>query len=296
VKRYQVYLILLLLMGASVNGQSSENRNDQAVASPFYRLTVVGCTIQTVNYGQLSGPIKIDLQGTVLQPKAHGEATVESKHGATVFDAKIEELPPLTKFGLQCLTYVLWAITPDGKAVNLGKIVLDHSDNLKLHVTTDFPAFGLLATAEPYYAVSQPSDVAVMETVVFPDTAGKIEAVEAKCESLSRGGYTPVEQPSENQSSGKKLRMNQYNAVLAVYQACNAVQIVRSEGADRNAKETFEKAEQLLPQAEASRAAESHWKQTLTTARETTQAAQDARTITTRRVEAESLGLRSATP
>jgi hypothetical protein len=162
-------------------------------------------------------------------------------------------------------------------------------------LNTDFPAFGLLATAEPYYAVSQPSDVVVMENVVRPDTAGKIEVVNAKYELLSRS-YTLVEPPAENQLSGKKLRMNQYEAVVAVYQARNAVQIAKSEGADRYANETFEKAEQLLEQAEAMQAGESDWKQVVTTAREATQAAEDARTITARRLEAESLELRSMTP
>ena len=295
-KRYQIFLTLLLLMGASSHGLYSEDRDSQVAVTPLYRLTVVGRTIQAVNYGHRSGPTKINLQGTVLQPKAHGEATVESKRGATVIDAKIEHLSAPTKFGLQYLTYVLWAITPDGRAVNLGEIVLDHADNSKLHVTTDFPAFGLLATAEPYYAVTQPSDVVVMENVVRPDTVGKIEVVNAKYELLSRGGYTFVKPSGNIQPSGKKLRMNQYEAVVAVYQARNAVQIAKSEGADRYARETFEKADQLLEQAEAMQAGKSDWKQVVTTAREATQAAEDARTITARQLEAESLGLRSMTP
>jgi hypothetical protein len=298
-KTIQMLLLLLLSLLLSVapaEGQSPGRAGSSQVANPVYRLTVVGRTIPAVNYNTRSGPTKIDLRGTVLQPAARGEATVESKRGATVIDAKIEELSAPTRFGLQYLTYVLWAITPDGRAANLGEVVLNHADKSKLHVTTDFPAFGLIVTAEPYYAVTQPGDVVVMENAVRADTAGKIEIVNAKYELLARGGYTFAQPPEGVEQTGKKLRMDQYEALLHLYQARNAVQIAKAEGADRYATDTFEKAQQFLDQAEATQAGGSNPKGVITAAREATQAAEDARTIAARRLEAESLGLRSFTP
>ena len=131
----------------------------------------------------------IDFQGTVLMAKAKGDAVVESKQGRTEIDARFEHLTSPQGFGREYLTYVLWALTPDGRPHNLGEIVPGSSDKAKLHVTTDLQAFALIVTAEPYSAVRLPSDVVIAENAVRPDTVGKIEEVNAKYELLPRGHY-----------------------------------------------------------------------------------------------------------
>jgi len=186
---------------------------------------------------------------------------------------------------LSSCTYVLWAITPDGRTANLGEIVLNPSDEGKLHVTTDFPAFGLMVTAEPYFSVAQPSDVVVMENKVRPDTIGKIQVVEAKYELLPRGQFTMDEQDAATPPT-KKVRMNEYEAITAVYQAQNAVQIAQSQGAERHAPEVFSKAATLLKQAQSYKETKDY-KRAVMTAREAAQTAEDARAIAEKRTAAE---------
>src|ERR1700680_2089088 len=164
---------------------------------PIYRVTVVSPPLQAINYEHRSGPTKIDFQGTVLLPKSKGDATVESKRGRVSIDARFDHLEPPTKFGREYLTYVLWAITPQGRPKNLGEIVVDGSNKAKISVTTDLQALGLMVTAEPYYSVTAPSDVVVVENIVRPDTIGRVEEVAAKYELLPRGQYTMNVNPNQ---------------------------------------------------------------------------------------------------
>ncbi len=291
-KPVNVTFLALLLGSAAAWSQGAQNATpaENPGPTPIYRVTVVGRTIKAVNYEHLSEPTKIDFRGTVLAPQAKGEAAVESRKGATKIDAKIEHLPDPTRFGPRFLSYVLWAITPDGRATNLGEVVPDADGNAKLHVTTRFQAFGLLVTAEPYYSVTQPSDVVVLENAVRPDTQGKIEEVRANAQLLpSRGGYTLNAGASQAQPEGKKLSMDRYQAVVALYQAQNAVQIAQAEHADTYAPEVFQKAQQLLQQAQSYESRKASPKQVITSAREAAQAAEDARTITTSKKEEERL-------
>src|SRR5881227_3964494 len=157
---------------------------------PIYRVNVVSRTAKAVNYRHRSGSTKVDFQGTALMPRAKGDARVDSKQGYLEIDAHMKDMEAPSKFGPEYLTYVLWAITPEGRPKNLGEVVLNGSINSKLDVTTELQAFGLIVTAEPYYAVTMPSDVVVMENIIRTDTVGKIEEIDAKYELLPRGQYT----------------------------------------------------------------------------------------------------------
>jgi len=249
---------------------------------PIYRVTVVSRTLEAVNYEHRGGPTKIDFQGTVLLPHAKGGAVVESKRGRVAINAKFEHLEPPTKFGTEYLTYVLWAITPEGRAKNLGEVLADSSNKASIEVTTDLQALGLIVTAEPYYSVTVPSDVVVLENVIRPDTIGTRELVTARYDLLPRGGYVMNLQQGQLRSIGaqaEKLPYDQYEAVLELYQAENAVAIARSLGADRLAPESFNKAIALLENARALQATkDSHM--VVSTAREAAQMAEDARVIT----------------
>ncbi|HYM09083.1 MAG TPA: OmpA family protein [Bryobacterales bacterium] len=278
-----VAFVTLLLLCAPAYSVAQQKPASEASSVPIYRVTVVGRTIKAINYGHRGEPTKIGFQGTVLLPKAKGEAQVQSKQGATQIRARFERMPAPTRFGAQYLTYVLWAITPEGRAVNLGELVLNDSDKGRLDVSTDLQAFGLLVTAEPYYSVTQPSNLVVMENVLRGDTVGKVEEIDAKAEFLNRGQPFTLNLEPEARPSGKKLSLDRYEAVLEIYQAQNAVQIARSEGADRYASDTLAKAEQLLQQAQSYQAQKMDAKQIVMTAREAAQAAEDARAITAKR-------------
>src|SRR5579864_1846609 len=252
-----------------------ENANREATGlAPIYRVTVTERTAKSISYRNRSGATKIDFGGTALMPNAHGEAKVEGKKGYIEITADFRNLPEANQFGVEYLTYVLWAITPEGRTSNLGEILRNGTSG-KLDVTTELQAFGLVVTAEPYFAVSRPSDVVVMENVVRSDTVGKIELIDAKYELLQRGQY-------EHLANVLDLRVNR-KMPLELYEARNAIQIARSSGADRYATETFQKAESDLKQAEADRARNAGSKPVTMTARQAVQTAEDARAIAVKR-------------
>jgi outer membrane protein OmpA-like peptidoglycan-associated protein len=253
---------------------------------------VVSRTLPAVNYEHRGGPTIIGFQGTVLLPRAKGEATVESKRGRVVIDAKFEHLEAPTRFGPEYLTYVLWAITPEGRPKNLGELLAGSSDKAHTVVTTDLQALGLMVTAEPYYAVSTPSDVVVMENVIRPETVGRIEPVLAKYELLPRGQYTLTVNPGQLRTVGaeqEKLPYDRYEAVLELYQAQNAIQIARSVGADQYAAETISKADGLLSDAQNMENRRQDTHMIVSRAREAAQMAEDARTISIKRQNEERL-------
>lgn len=236
--------------------------------------------MKAINYQHRSGATKIDFRGTDLLPGASGEAKVESKKGYIEIEVEFDELKPAAKYGSEYLTYVLWAITPEGRTSNLGEILLSGNRG-KLNVTTEMQVFGLAVTAEPYFAVTMPSNLVVMENVVRTDTKGKIEEMDARYELLQRGQYERLVNPLALKMDSKMP--------LELYEARNAVQIARASGADQWASETFAKAENSLNQAEAYQARKAGRKPVTMAAREAVQTAEDSRAIAVKRQEEERL-------
>jgi hypothetical protein len=242
--------------------------------------------LKAVNYQRRSGPTHIAFKGTVLMPKAEGEAKVEVKNGYTEMTASFKHVEAPTQFGTEYLTYLLWAITPDGRSINLGELIPNGSLNGKMRVTCPNSTFGLLVTAEPYFSVPYPSDLVVMENVIRPDTVGRVEDIEAKADLLPRGQYTLNIKAQDLPSAGMKpapagLSMPQYEAVLELYQARNAVQIAKADGGEQYATDTFRKAERYLSEAEAQYSSKADPNIVTNTARQAVQAASDARAIAT---------------
>ena len=257
----------LMLVGGLLSAQPPP-------AVPVFRISVTARTAKAINYQHRSGATKIDFQGTDLLPMAHGEAKVESKQGYIEIEVEFRNLQPANKYGTEYLTYVLWAITPEGRTANLGEVLLNGTSS-KLNVTTQLQVFGLVVTAEPYYAVSQPSDLIVMENVVRADTKGKVEEIDAKYELLQRGQYEKLSNPLALKADKR--------VPLELYEARNAVSIARSIGADRIASESFVKAEKSLAQAEAYQQRKAGRKPVAMMSREAVQMAEDARAITVKR-------------
>src|SRR5262245_30598199 len=255
--------------------------NDRSV--PIYRVTVIQRSIPAINYQYRSLPTRIDFRGTVLQPKAKGEATVESKRGRTEIDAKFENLDEPQRFGREYLTYVLWAVTPEGRPHNIGEIIPDGSNKAKLHVTSDLHAFAVIVTAEPYSAVRQTSDVVVLENKTRPDTAGKIEEIQARYELMPRGSYTWQAGAKSPAANGPKVSMHEYEALLELYQAQNAIAIARTGYAEQYAPNTLAKAQQLLDEARRLQRLKGNSSLVVQNAREAAQTAEDARVISERR-------------
>jgi outer membrane protein OmpA-like peptidoglycan-associated protein len=259
------------------------NATPSAKTAPIYNVTVVGRTVDAVNYQYRSGPTQIDFRGTVLLPQGKGDAVVESKAGRTDVDARFEHLAPVQQFGREYLTYVLWAITPEGQAKNLGEVLANGSDKAHTHVTTDLQKFGLIVTAEPYSAVHVPSDVVVLENQIRPDTIGATEPIRVHVELMPRGTYT-YNVPSEPPVAGRSVSMSEYEELLELYQAQNALQIAEAQGAAKYAPEVLEKARSEYENARQLQSRKHADKDVVVTAaRGATQRAEDARALTVSR-------------
>jgi len=249
--------------------------------TPLFKVTVVGRTTPAVNYRPRSGDTKIDFTGTPLMPMGTGNAIVSGEKGYIHIDARFDKLAPPTTFGSEYLTYVLWAITPEGRATNLGEVQRDDAD-ARVKVTTELQAFGMILTAEPYFAVTQPSDVVVMENVLRDNTKGRAETIQAKYELLKRGTYLM------NQDAGKlRIKPLEPGAPLDLAEARNAVELARLAGADRYAAETFNKASALLNDAEVAREKHRNKNAIMQPARQAAQTAEDARLVGLQRQEEE---------
>jgi len=246
---------------------------------PAYSVNETSRTIDAINYQHRGGATDVDLAGTALLPSADGKAKVRSKRGTMEVEATFGNLQSPTTFGAEYLTYVLWAISPDGHAVNLGEVLIGGNDRSKLTATTDLQAFALIVTAEPYFAVRQPSNVVVLENVVGAGTQGTSEAVHAKYELMERGGYIPT---------GYKFDPVVLDARLPLefMEARNAVRIAKSEGAEQYAGESYQHAVQLMDTADGY-AIDKHsdQKELIAKSRETVQTAEDAREIAVKKID-----------
>jgi outer membrane protein OmpA-like peptidoglycan-associated protein len=271
-------LTLSLSAFAQTNSQTTGNVEPMSTM-PTFRVTVISRSVQAVNYQHRSGSSKLDFAGTDLMPSANGVAEVNSKRGSIAIEAEFGDLQRPTTFGNEYLTYVLWAISPEGRAVNLGEVLVGGNHRSKLNVTTDLQAFALIVTAEPYYAVRQPSNAVILENVVREETKGTTEAVNAKYELMERGGYIPT---------GYKFDPVILNARLPLefFEARNALRIAQSEGAEQYASDSYQHAVKLMNNADGY-ATDKHIdkKPLIAVSREAVQTAEDARAIAVKKMD-----------
>jgi len=277
-----ITLAVVMTLGASAQVQAqTQVPADSGNPTPTYRINVVSRTTRAVSYRHRSGATKINFQGTDLMPAAAGEAKVESKRGALEVEVEFSGLDRPTTFGNEYLTYVLWAISPEGRPVNIGEVLVGDNHRSKLDVTTDLQAFALIVTAEPYYAVRRPSNLVVLENAIRSDTVGATEAVDAKFELIDRGGYIPT---------GYKFDPVILNAKLPLefFEARNAVRIAQSAGAERYAASSYEKAVNQMNEADALASGKHENKKSLSAlSREVVQTAEDAREIAVKHIDEE---------
>jgi outer membrane protein OmpA-like peptidoglycan-associated protein len=278
----KISLALAITLSASVYGQA----RPQAPAHsgdpiPTYRVSVVSRTAKAVNYRHRSGATKIDFQGTDLMRSARGVATVNSKRGRLEVEVEFSELDRPTAFGNEYLTYVLWAISPEGRSMNLGEVLVGDNHRSKLDVTTDLQAFAMIVTAEPYYAVRRPSNVVIMENVIRQDTRGTSEPMDAKYELIDRGGYIPTGYNFDPVVLNAKLP-------LEFFEARNAVRIAKSAGAERYAGTSYENAVRQMREADdLATSRHENRKSLISISRETVQTAEDAREIAMKRIDSD---------
>jgi len=209
---------------------------------PLYTVEIQSASTRAVDYAAMGGSGKIGFRGTVLATNASGQAEVASQGGVMSIDAGFRKLEPASKYGAEYMTYVLWAVSPEGRANNLGEVLLKNGRG-QLHVTTRLPIFALIVTAEPYYAVGQVGNVVVLENTVEGKDAKHTVAV--NYDQLPRGQYTLNVDPADLKAPAMDKK-----TPPDLYQARNAVNLARAAGADRFAATSFSKAADLLAQAE----------------------------------------------
>ncbi len=269
---------------ATVKPAQDESPTTQQNGVYIYRVKVVQRDLDAVNYLHRSGSTTIGFEGTALLPRAKGEAKVTSERGGITIDAKFEGLTPANGFGPEYLTYVLWAITPDGRPANLGEVLPSGTKN-NIHVTTAFQSFGLIVTAEPYFSVSQPSDVVVMQNQIKENkTIGVLEKVNAHYTLLPRGLYAET----EGAKSVADPITRDMKSPLEIYEAHNALRIALAVGAEKYSPDIIAKAKEDLRNADdIDNNKHGDRKMAVTYARQVVQRAEDARIDTLRKQAAE---------
>ncbi len=252
----------------------------------FYKVQVVQRDIDAVNYLHRSGSTEVDFVGTELLPNAKGHAEVKSERGKITVNADFKGLTPANGFGPEYLTYVLWAISPDGRPANLGEILPAGTKN-NISVSVPLQAFGLIVTAEPYYAVSTPSDVVVLKNVFSDSTNGVLEKVSAHATLFPRGMYAMTTDGAHTVAN--PITRNEHSP-LELFEAYNAVRIADNAGAQKYSADIMAKAEQDLQNA-ADMDSNKHRdeKMEITFARQAVERAEDARVDTLRKEAAERL-------
>lgn len=296
--RHSKYGVLVLLFGlAGYLGAQEANPTERQQppdaqqtpiqlnnGEPLYKIEVVARDVPAVNYFHRSKETRIGFRGTQLLPDARGTAEVKAEGGRTKIEVHLARLTPANGFGPEYLTYVLWAITPEGRPVNLGEVLpTGGKDRTDMTVTTNLQSFGLMVTAEPYFAVTMPSDVVVAQNIVEKSTSGVIEQVNAHYSLLPRGAYT--------ETAGRHSVIHpvtrKERSPLELYEAENAINIADAGGASKYAADTMTTARTDLQNAEDMDKHKSDRKQEITFAREAVQSAEDARVITIRKLKEE---------
>ena len=249
---------------------------------PVFRVHVYARSAKAVNYRHRGGSTTVDFRGTSLMPAITGKAKVDGKEGRLAIEVELNHVQRPLTLGGQYLTYVLWAVTPEGRAVNLGEVLPGDNGKSRMNVTTDLQAFGLIVTAEPYFSVTHPSNEIVAENIILQNTKGFEETIDAKFDVLEGGQYT-IDVPADQLPSARA----QGDVPLDLLEARDAVMIAKAAGAEQYASASIQKAEDMLQRAEDYYQRKQGRTPIGTAARGATQMAEDARVLTLRRKEQE---------
>ena len=274
-KRLQICLLLGLCAATSLGARERWGAAPQNQSS--FEVTMVARTITVINYEHRGGSTQIGFRGSPIMPNGKGSGKVESKQGRIQVNAEFQKMSPPQLFGPEYLTFVLWAITPEGKSNNLGEILLD-GDKSKISVTTSLQTFGLIVTAEPYFAVSTPSNAVVLENTVVSGTVGTIEQATAKYQSLDKGIYN-----YDFSAASAGYPKSKSKTPLELDEARNAVQIAKAAKAAQYAPDAFGRAQTSLNQAESLFTSKGDKKRVIQAARDAVQNAAEARTTAVKR-------------
>jgi len=261
-------LAVAIVLSAAAAVSSAQTQTAASAAAPS---DSVSRTTKAVHYRMQGGAVKVDFHGTELLARASGEAKVEGKKTNIEIEAKFQGMEDATKFGMEYLTYVLWAVSPQGRAINLGEVSLEHGSG-RVKAFTDLQTFGLIVTAEPYFAVTQPGNMVVLENSV--QEGARSEGIDAKYELLGRGTYSSTNTHIQDAILGIDPR-----TPLELFEARNAVRIAHIAAGDKYASSILTKADQQLRQAEDAYRGHQNRPAIEAVAKEATETAEEARVM-----------------
>lgn len=267
------FLLAFAVLGFSAVSTSAQAPSEEPASS------LISKSVKAIGFQVGGGGTKVDMKGTELMPSADGEAKVEAKKALTTIQVSLAGITDPNKYGSEFLTYVLWAVSVEGRTINLGELLTNKNGEAKLEATTQLQTFSLVVTAEPYFNVRLPSEVVVAQSAIRKDTKGKIFPVN-EYRLMKRTQYEKLGNPLA-------LTLDLKNVPLDMYEARNAVDIAKSRGADKYAPEIFSKAQASLQTAETALASKANKKDIISTARQAVQFAEDARTLAAQRQEQE---------
>src|SRR5215467_7532071 len=261
-------LCLLLLSGAA--GLRAVAQDEHAYAATDSGVQMIARTTQAVDYRR-GDHSYVDMTSTQSMPSITGKAKVINKRGLSDVHVDVEGLRPANSLDAAYLTYVLWAISPEGVPQNIGELV-ERDGKASIHTTTNLQSFALVITAEPDFAVTQPSELVVAENSLRPTTKGTPEAINVHYQVFPRSFYVSQEAPAS-----ADIYRDHKNAPLDLMEARNAVRIAQASHAEQYASDALKRAENFLREAEEDFNTHHSEKTVATAARSAVQAAEEAR-------------------
>src|SRR4051812_7257538 len=219
--------------------QQNSTQVEPMEQTPTYRVNVVERTTQAVDYRDRGGTTTVNIRGTELMPQVTGDAKISGHTGRLALNVSVRHMKGARELGLPYLTYVLWAITPEGRPTNLGEVIPKDDGDANLQVTTGLSSFGLIVTAEPYFAVTRPSNAVVAENIIPNDVKGFVRTMNAKFDLMEKGQYTTDIDPATLPAFGATAQ----SVPLQLLEARDAIAIAKAAGAEQYAADTLHKAQ-----------------------------------------------------
>ena len=240
---------------------------------------------QILSYRHLAGSTVVHLKGTALAPDAQIRVKIGSRPGFVELDINhggISGLKPAHLLGRDFLTYVLWAVSIDGKAANLGELTFEGDHAVAVNVTTTYQTFWLMVTAEPSYAVVDPSPSVVLYSVK-QDAAAEDKALPIAGERFYFTHYSSYESTSTDLPAGVPNELLQARKAMDLASKSSALAIRVNAGfkEEEYTRLALAQATTFLAQAEDAYKKNPKDQQVVQFARTAAQNAEDARALAT---------------
>jgi outer membrane protein OmpA-like peptidoglycan-associated protein len=266
------FLLVTTAFTFAQDDRTSPGSENQVTAVTESGIEMIARTTQAIDYRR-GDHVDVDLTGTNRMPELNGKAKIISKKGLSDIHVDLQNLRPANAIDAAYLTYVLWTISPQGNAKNIGELV-EKDGKASLHATSNMQSFALVVTAEPDFAVSQPSELVVAENAVPANSKAGAEPIQVHYQVFPRSVYVAPARAD--------IYRNMKESPLELIEARNAVAIAQARHADEYAPDALRRAQDMLNQAEDAFSSHHSRKTVVTAAREAVQTAEEARASSVR--------------